>query len=394
MIKITENKNLLVFVIASICVLAYFVATNQSKGDEADWYLKSLQQSYKLFPQLDFSPYWTVSSFYLWIIATFHTFLTNFTDISILTSGRIFSLLSWVFLLLFALKHYPTRFTKVLLIIFNPYFLVYATRAHPLVPSILMVLLFWYFLQKKSKLSGLFLVFAVNFQVFTGGITGMFLPDAVINFTKSNIVKLITLVFIAICGVLITWLTWGGIYPEQFINHSFYTKYHKYGMLTYGYLPAMFMLSGATLWFIGDEPLKKTFRKKKQNGIILAFLILSGVVLYCVPDITGSVNNVFIEIVPNWHKPLWIITYIILGLGWCRVNESRFSLIIGVLSCAILLVVLPYFYERIAVFASLSPCLLWILRNKEDNTLPQNYSLSFGALFLLFAAAYEIFGAL
>ncbi|UFH57290.1 hypothetical protein [Spirosoma sp. KNUC1025] len=221
-----EKKQLQIYygiIATTFFVLLYFSVTLQARGDEGGGYLDAFFQAYSIWPALDLSPAWSISSFYLWVIASAQAILANLGLLGqfLLPSGRIIALLCWLVL---AIIHVRNGRHKALAILFNPYVLIYASRAHPLLPGILLFYLFWILTIRGKKIGLLFLLFAVNFQVFTGGAIGLFAPT--FPLVKKDVIRVIIFGVVAICGVLITWLTWGDV-PAKIYKPLFLSTYTR-----------------------------------------------------------------------------------------------------------------------------------------------------------------------
>ncbi|WP_420147727.1 hypothetical protein [Spirosoma sp.] len=371
-------------------LLLYFSITLQARGDESAGYLTSFFQAYSKWPALDTSPAWAISSFYLWIVAGLQAILANLGLLGqfLLPSGRIVALICWLIL---AYIHVKNGKHKALAILFNPYVLIYASRAHPLLPGILLFYIFWVLINRNKQIGLLFLLFAVNFQVFIGGAIGLFMPK--FPLIKKEITRAVVLGLVAICGVLITWLTWGGVYPEQFVNHYFFQHTHVNGKPSFGYLFTVLMLAGTTLWIAGNRTLEEIKAQKKYSLAVIIATVCGAIVLYFIADIVAIAREGSQVIFGKYYQLGWVVAYAVVGLGWLRVHRDHYQLFFGLLGSAVLLVTLPYLYERISIFATVVPCLIWCgLVKKEEQ---HNYLLlTVCCLFILSSIVYQIYGSL
>jgi hypothetical protein len=385
-----------IILLLTVSVLLYLCFKGVSRGDEAYGYLYSLEQSFAKWPMVDLSPFWTISSFYLWVVSALHWLGGRIFEGNIIITGRLFSLICWIVMIIVSLNKKDTIRWKLLIILFNPYLLVFATRAHPLIPSILLSYLFWDYAKGSSAtLRGILMLLSVNFQVYSGGATAMFLPTTRGDITKPNIIQLIIYVSFAIAGVLITWLTWGGVYPVQFINHDFYSTYHVNGRPSFGYIPAILLLSGGIFYAIGERPLVSVFVKSNYNKFVIIIVLLCCIFLYFTQSIIGTISNITEGYLGNYSKEAWVFLYGMLGIGWIKVHRDHLKLFLGLLGSGILLVALPYFYERITVFATIAPILAWCINcESRDDKVKEWRSLILCVFFLVLAVIYEQYGSL
>lgn len=384
-----------IILFSTFSILLYFCLTKTSKGDEGDLYLSSFNQAYLKFPSLDLSPYWPISSFYLWIIAALdHTFSVIPFRNSIIT-GRLFSLFSWVGIFIIARKMNNNNFPwAASFVLFNPYLLTYATRAHPLVPGLLIFLLYWFGIQKKQKIAFALLPLAVNFQVFIGGSVGSFFPC--FPYKRKEVIRFIGIAILAASGVILTWITWGGLFPANFYNSYLYKHEHIGGTPSFGYPITVLLLAGLSLWFSGQRTFSEIKSNNFETRIILISILAGCIALALLPDkllgIVSIGSGFYID--SPWSKFIYIGIYGIIGLGWLRVHRDHYTLFFSLLGSGILLITLPYFYERISFFATFAPCLAWSIKP----SLHLNFSSRFASLILIvllfFSVLYQLFGAL
>lgn len=374
----------------TFCLLAYFSLTLQQRGDEGGAYLPAFQQAYTKWPALDMSPSWAISSFYLWIIDSLMFGLASlgfFADV-LLPTGRIVSLLCWLTLVC---VHIATGKYKALAILFNPYVLIYASRAHPLLPGILLFYGFWTLIRQHKNLGLLFLLFAVNFQVFIGGAIGLFTP--MFPLAKREIIRVLILGVVAISGVFLTWYTWGGMYPVQFVNHAFFQQYHVNGKPSFGYPLTIFMLAGATFWISGARTVSDMKKHAVYSWAVIIGTIVAALVLYFIADIVAIAREGSQVILGKNYQIGWVIGYGLIGLGWLRVHRDHYPLAFGLLGSAVLLVTLPYLYERISIFATIAPCLAWCgLAKKENQQVPLLVTAC--CVFVISSVFYQLYGSL
>lgn len=371
-------------------LLLYFSITLQARGDEGGAYLPAFQQAYGVWPTLDMSPYWAISSFYLWIIGSIQYAIASLDMLGdfILPIGRLVSLICW-FALVYV--HVASGRYKALAILFNPYVLIYASRAHPLLPGILLFYIFWRLTLKNKKLGLLFLLFSVNFQVFIGGAIGLFTPKFPLQ--KKDIIRIIILGVVAISGVLITWFTWGGVYPVKFVNHYFFQHNHVNGKPSFGYLFTVFMLAGSTLWLSGNRTIAEMKTYRDYSWLVIGFMVLAGIVLYFIADIVAIAREGSHVLLKENYQIGWVVLYVLIGLGWLRVHRDHYSLFFGLLGAAVLLVTLPYLYERISIFATIAPCLAWCGMTKNEDQ-QESLVLITCCFFVAFSVLYQLYGSL
>ena len=378
----------------TFCILLYFCFFLQSRGDESFPYLYSFRQAYSKFPGIDLSPYWPVSSFYLWLIGGLEHLTRPFLPFEFLTVGRLFSLLCWLTILILGALFNQNRYPwKIAVVLFNPYLLVYATRAHPLIPALLLFLLFWFGVKSNRKIAYLLLPFAVNFQVFIGGAIGLFIPSRW-PLKRNTFFEMAGFGLLALTGVILTWLTWGGVYPKHFIESDFYRTDHLNGKPSWGYPLSVVLLSGLPLWIIGSRGLKEFSQNKLYSISVISSVLISCLLLFAGPEVLGITELAGKFLFGDSSKVLWISTYGFLGLGWLRLDRNQASLLFGLLGSSVVLIGLPYFYERISFFATFAPCLVYAAT--QENNPPKNPFLLFSAIliFVIFAIIYELFGAL
>jgi hypothetical protein len=378
----------------TICTLVYFCFTVTARGDEGTLYYGAFKQAHIKFPHIDMSPFWPVSSFYLWVITAVDHILPDVPSLAHLFAGRIFSTACWVAMFMICKKINNNEFPwGAAVVLFNPYLLVYATRAHPLVPGLLLFLIFWIGILRKKNVALILFPFAVNFQVFIGGAAGLFVPQLPLK--KEEIIRFLGFGALAVSGVLLTWLTWGGIYPKNFYESDLYKHEHLTGSPTFQYPIAVLFLAGLSLWFGGQRSLSEIKSKTAETRTVLVVILVGCILLAILPDkLIGTVSAGSKLLVGSWSKFVWITIYGIIGLGWLRVHRDRYTLLFSLLGSGILLITLPYFYERISFFATFAPCLAW--STLQRSRIP---SSRFAPPFILtiltfFSALYQFFGAL
>lgn len=378
----------------TILVLLYFCFTEVPKGDEGDLYFNAFKQSFLKFPSLDLSPYWPISSFYLWGIAALEHFFPTVPSLAYLLTGRMLSLFCWIAMFMISKKMNQGEFPwAATIVLFNPYLLTYATRAHPLVPGLFLFLVYWAGIQKKRKIAFVLLPLAVNFQVFIGGSIGSFFPRFPLQ--KDDVIRFVGIALLAACGVILTWITWGGLFPANFYDSFLYKHEHIGGSPSFGYPVTVLLLAGVSLWFTGQKTIAEIKSNLRETRIVLIAVFMGCLLLALLPDtLLGIVSIGSRQLVAPWSRFTWIFIYGIIGLGWLRVHRDHYTLLFSLLGSGILLITLPYFYERISFFATFAPCLAW-------STLQRSYppSSKFTALLILltlliFSAFYQFFGAL
>jgi hypothetical protein len=394
--KLSFDKQYCLLIVIALITLFYFALTVAPRGDEGVPYLKAFNQAYGVWPSLDTSPAWSLSSQYLWAASGVHHIFQLLLHTDIITSGRLFSLICWAALAFLLFKEEKSVRWKATLILFNPYLLIYVTRAHPLMPALFLIYLFWEGVRNKKKPWGIWILFAVTFQVFTGGVAAMLLPGKIKDISWEKLWLPILGGFFAIAGVLLTWIAWGGMYPEAFATHEFFKINHENGTLSFGYISLAFMITGGVMWIIGDRPFKYAIEFKNEVLLISFLILLAVAVLYFGKETIGIVDTWLGYIMPE--KPARLThsaLFALMGLGWLRVKRDRFLLLAGVFGCAILMTALPYLYERIAAFGTLAPSLIWVLLGQGRR---EPVSVGWIALlcltFLCFAGVYEVLGVL
>jgi hypothetical protein len=375
-------------IVVTLFVLVYFAITQQARGDEGGAYLPSFEQAYSVFPALDLSPYWSISSFYLWLIAALQAVTGDFAGAQFLLIGRILSILCWLGLVLATMR---SGAYKALAVLFNPYVLIYCVRAHPFLPALLLFYIFWSLSQQHKKAGLLFLPLAVTFQVFIGGAIGLFMPKFPLQLNEVS--RVVGLGLLAVSGVLITWLTWGGMYPPKFVNHVFFQEFHVNGKPSFGYLFTVLMLAGSILWLAGNRTISDIKRHKIYSWAVVGSLLVGAVALYFIADIVAIAREASQRLFGTYYQAGWVIGYALIGLGWLRLHRDHYALFFGLLGSAILLVTLPYLYERISVFATIAPCLAWCTLQKNEKQ-QQPLILVMACLFVLISVAYQLYGSL
>lgn len=378
----------------SFSTLLYFCFTTVARGDEGTVYLGAFKQAYFKFPLLDVNPYWPISSFYLWIVAALAHILPEIPQLTYIIPGRLFSLFCWGVLFVISKKINNNQFPwAATFILFNPYLLTYATRAHPLVPGLLIFLFFWIGIQKNKKAAFVLLPLAVNFQVYIGGTIGLFFPKLPLK--KKDVVRFIVLVSLAISGVIITWLTWDGLFPGNFYKSDFYKYEHAPGSPSFGYPITVLLLAGLPLWFAGQRTFTEIKSNKVESRFILLTVLMGCLILAVLPDkLLGIVNIGSKQLVGSWSKFTWIFIYGVIGLGWLRVHRDHYHLLFSLLGSGILLITLPYFYERISFFATFAPCLAWSTRQSSYIASSSRFTSLILIIFLFFSILYQLLGNL
>lgn len=392
--SINKETALYFILLFTLFILLYFCLTLESRGDEANLYLNSFKQASSKFPLIDLSPYWPISSFYLWIVAALKYCGSIYPQLTHLEIGRLFSLFCWFLLFFIPIKLNGNKFPwATVIVLFNPYLLVYATRSHPLVPGLLLFTLFWIVIQ-RNKAALILLAFAVNFQVFIAGTCGLFIPSY--PFKKAEILKFLTISIAGVSGILITLVTWGGIFPENFYQSDLYKFEHIGATPSFGYPISVLLLSGLPLWFIGKRSFKEITSNSLQNQLVLISVLTGCIILFFLPkEIIGITSLGTKQLFGSSEKFVWITIYGLAGLGWLRVHRDHVPLFFGLLGSSILLITLPYFYERISFFASFAPCIAWTLMPDSTSNQPLHkfYPLIL-VIFLVLSILYQYCGSL
>lgn len=391
-VSILESRKAEAFVRYGILVITFFLllysaVTQQAKGDEGGAYLPAFDQAFSLWPALDLSPYWSISSFYLWVVAALQAVAEPWASGKILVTGRLLSLGCW--LILVGEQARSGRY-KSLAVLFNPYVLIYSVRAHPLLPGLGLFYLFWTLVRRQKRVGLLILPFAVSFQVFIGGTVGLFMPKFPLQ--KNEVIRVLVIGVLALSGVLITWLTWGGMYPPKFASHVFFQEYHVHGKPSFGYLGTVFMVAGGLFWVIGNRTVEDIKQHRTYSLIVVGLLILAAVLLYKTATIVGIARQLSQAALANGQLG-WVISYLLLGLGWLRLHRDHYPLFFGLLGAAVLLVTLPYLYERISVFATIAPCLAWCSLQQSEKQ-QKGLVLTICCVFVLLFIMYQRYGSL
>ncbi|AQG78112.1 hypothetical protein AWR27_01335 [Spirosoma montaniterrae] len=376
-------------VILATCLSLYLALTCQPKGDEGGLYLPAFEQAFDKWPAIDMSPYWPISSVYLWIIALLQALTGDSFGTQFIRIGRIVSLLCWMAVVVDLLR---TGRYQGFIVLFNPYVLIYAIRAHPFVPSILLFYLFWN-LSRRNKVAGLFfLPFAVNFQVFMAGVVGLFMPPWPLHPTP--VMRAFGLGLLVIVGVGLTFLTWGGIYPINFTKHHFYNHYQKTGSPTFAYVISVLLLAGMVFWVVGERSVAQIRHHAGYSLAVVGGVLLGSLFLFFTTDIIGIAREVSVGVMGRAHPYGWVGAYGLLGLGWLRLHRDHYMVFFGLLVSALTLVSLHYFYERLSVFAFVAPCLAWCLAGVAPGRRHSWLLPLICSIFLVCSILYQRYGSL
>ncbi|UFH57291.1 hypothetical protein [Spirosoma sp. KNUC1025] len=153
------------------------------------------------------------------------------------------------------------------------------------------------------------------------------------------------------------------------------------------------MLAGTTLWIAGNRTIRDIQTHRVYSLSVVIATIFAAIVLYFIADIVGIAREGSHLLLGTYYQVGWVAGFGLLGLGWLRVHRDHYPLFFGLLGSAILLITLPYLYERISIFATIAPCLIWCgLVKKEEQ---HDYLLlAICCLSVMSAAIYEIYGSL
>lgn len=350
--RILNDSDLHIYYLGLIIFyLSYFTFFRQSIGDESDVYYRSLLRANFLFPKLDLDPIWTISTPYTWLIVAFYKLFTFFDSVSIIISGRLISSIFYLLSLILLIKD-KTKHWLYLMVLSNPYVLIYATRAHPYILGLFFLIIFVKCeLSRKYKFHFLFIPLAVNFQVYFANILGFLLRDFSVNSPIRNINRYFIYLVLILLGFLLTYLTWGSFEPSKFQASDFYKEFHSNAKLTFGYFPLIFSIIGLYGFFFNSLILKL---KSKWNLLIAILIFISLLIFIIEQPVIGLIQSVQLKLIGKSDKVWLSFVYIIFTFGWFRINQYRFFLLISVLFTGIILCALPYLYERIAVFSSIN----------------------------------------
>ncbi len=309
---------------------------------------------------IDNDPIWPISCLYTWFVASVH--LLTFKVFPLVVVGRFLSSCFYILAIWKLLKDAPNKYIS-LLVISNPYVLIYATRAHPYTIGLCCLVFFiQHDFRSKTKFHYLLLTIAVNFQIFFASIVCVVFKNFSIKTAflerKSFFLYLTSIVL----GVLITYLLWGNLLPSKFTSTPFYKENYLPGKLTLGYFPLIYLLTGGYGYFFSNEKITL-----KSNVFTLSLLIISFVWLCFSGPITGLNQSVQVRFLGETNKYFSLIIYLFLGIGWFRIIKNKHILWMSVLFSSLILSSLPYFYERIAAFAIIAPLLSWIRLNGHIN---------------------------
>jgi len=370
--------------LSSLYLLAV-IATTAGKGDEVLYYLDTFQHAISVWPLIDLDPLWTVSPIYLWVVALIDQIFGD-----PIMSGRILSFLSFNAIL--SLQYFSAQKEKInwgyVIVLFHPFILVYACRAHPLLPTILFFVLFIKGMH-KSRAYYLLLLMAVNFQVYVAGFVGGLLP---VKDHKewSKIREFFLIGTAAALGIVLIWVLWGGFYPEHFLETTFYKEVHVGGTISLGYIPLVFIFTGIYVLILGGE------NKYGVTAILFPLLLL--LVFWLLgEEPTGMFSNFVSKLASKLSVNKDILYYLVLFLfafGWVRLNKGAVTMLLGLLGAAILLVPLPYLFERIAIFSSLSPLIYWSYTENSAKNWNLKFVIPVILISLLASAGYFRFGSL
>ncbi len=371
------------------CVSVFLAFTCQPKADEGYLYLPAFEQAYAKWPYVDMSPYWPVSSFYLWLIASLQAVTGTVFGPQFISIGRIVSLLCWLAVVVDLLR---TGREKGLIVLFNPYVLVYANRAHPFVPSILLFYLFWLATQRNRRVGLLWLPLAVNFQVYMAGVVGLFTPTWPLR--SAEFWRAFGLGLLVVAGVGLTFLTWSGIYPENFTKHHFYLHYQKQGTPTFQYIASVLLLAGLNFWVVGERSVAQMRQHGAYSLAVIAAVVAGSLWLFWAGDIVSVVREVSVLALKTNYQMGWVGIYALAGLGWLRLHRNHYMVFFGLLVSALTLVSLHYFYERLSIFAFVAPCLAWCWLEQTNSRRQAWLRLTVYVLFLACSIVYQRYGSL
>ena len=368
----------LVYTVAGCCTI-YLVFFQHLRGDEVVVYRCAFEQALQKFPALDTQPCWHISPYYLWVVSG----LAYVSSVPAVTMARLVPAACFlVGVYVGVLRPTKTPNLNLFLIWLNPYVLVYASRAHPFVPSLLVSFFAFQLLLKKLSSGFLLLAVQVSLQVFTAGVAGWFVPKPT-EIKRPQVVFCALLAAAALVGLLATWLAWGGVYPASFLKSTFYAENHPNGTPSWGYLASVPMFAGFYLHLIGTRQWNSL-----PKATVKAYLILMGVgfVLLTIDDtIWGLISIKSAALGLNGR---WISLFVLLvgGLGFFKIERDVYPLFMSLMAAAVLMVTLPFFYERLSIFAMVVPLLSWASLAKPTEQV--------GKLKFVIAAVFSIISQL
>lgn len=342
------------------------------RGDEINVYLPVAYQSTRQWPYINLIDVaYGVSPIYTWLLGAFGKL-----PVVPYIAGRLLSCLCWLLAIRLCFPKGEIRFAELLLLL-NPYVLIFACRLHPYTLGLL-ILSIALLLECGIKTKTLFAFLASNVQNFcavSAVSMGLYASGGMGQRTR----QVFLLSLAAAIGILFNWGLYGGRYPRNFIESSEYAPYLKFDGVTEGYFVLVPAFAGLYLFLFGN----RRGNIRRSAGLGLVTLALASACLPALP--LGPFSTALSKLFPNPN-----VTYPILvalsSVGLLRANRDCISLGLSLFLVAVSLSTLPYFYERYAWFALVPVLMVWA-RTSLSNWQPSRSQFT---VYITIVAAFMV----
>ncbi|KAA0217120.1 hypothetical protein EDM80_03595 [bacterium] len=320
-----------------VAVLSYTAFATQWGIDEILFYGGAVQKAAETWPALETNPYATAPAFFLWLWC-----IPAKLGAEPVIGARCISLACFALGAGLAISQ---RRNIELIVWLNPWVIVYAVRAHPLVGSMLLLTLALRCLERRPWLAAVLFALSAHFQVYMAGVTCALAWVHLRSPWKSRLAAG-AMIAAAVAGAASNLLLWGGRVPQALQAWIEPMIAARHGIPVLATLPMIPVAAGAYLWF---------FRGK----IELWRLTAAGLAVWLVAFLERPAGPIDVasKFLPA-HAVWWCLAWVAIAAGWVKAGRGANIVLVSALAAAAVLSNSPFSNERVACFASYGPVIL------------------------------------
>jgi len=352
------------------------------RGDERDHYAMPLASATEAWPGLSTTKlHHGLSPWYLWCAAA-----AGKTGLSPVVAARMLSLAAFAILAVSVVGALaPASRLWGLLVLLNPYVLLYAVRAHPFLPMLCALWFAWRWRESHPRRALTLFALASNFQPYALGLAAAAAWVAGGDW-RARARVLAALVAAGLVGLAANWFVFGGLYPRAYRESDFmqalWSRSRPYPEIV---LLAL-LLAGCYAWLACSRT------PRRRLALALVVSAISGALCVAWVEPVGVLHSLIAASkLPTW--PVWAAVLAVMGTGWACWRRFPVSLAMAIAGPACVLALQPFYYDRLAWFACLPGLLLHVT---GDGVEPPSRAAGIiaAALSLLAYGVYSVVGSL
>lgn len=322
---------------ALVAVLLVTGVVTQWGVDEALFYGGAIEKAALTWPGLETNPRATAPAFFLWLWCIPAKF-----GAEPVIGARCVSLACFALGAGLAIRQ---RRNIELIVWLNPWVIVYAVRAHPLIGSMLLLTLALRWMDRRPLVAAVLFALSAHFQVYmAGAVCGLALVHLRSNWNQRLLAG--AMIAAGLAGAGSNALLWGGRVPLELRSWIDAMVEDRHGIPVLATIPMVPVAAGAYVWF---------FRGRVQ----LWRLGVAAVAVWLVAWLERPAGPIDVasKFLPG-HAVWWCLAWIVIASGWVKAGRGANLVLASALAAAAVLSNSPFSNERVACFASFGPVIL------------------------------------